>query len=138
MPVLLKVDDYDRWLDPGITNPARVAELLKPLDSRLMRCYPVSDRVNRVENDDEECGGRSQSSLRHSRHSFERQSAALAAEWALALISADTVCAARPALDFFVCVWATIAPPRQMRATAKAPHSARMRIALLKSRDDMR
>jgi len=31
------------------------AELLKPLDARLMRCYPVSERVNRVENDDPEC-----------------------------------------------------------------------------------
>jgi putative SOS response-associated peptidase YedK len=41
MPVILKPDDYDRWFDPGITNPARVTDLLKPLDPRLMRVYPV-------------------------------------------------------------------------------------------------
>jgi putative SOS response-associated peptidase YedK len=29
--------------------------LLKPCDARLMRCYPVSTRINRVANDDEEC-----------------------------------------------------------------------------------
>src|SRR5262249_48475677 len=43
------------WLDPGAKRPDRIAELLKPLDARLMRCYPVSERVNRVENDDPEC-----------------------------------------------------------------------------------
>jgi len=31
------------------------SELLKPLDARLMRCYPVSARINHVANDDEEC-----------------------------------------------------------------------------------
>jgi len=31
------------------------SELLKPYDARLMRCYPVSTRINRVANDDEEC-----------------------------------------------------------------------------------
>jgi putative SOS response-associated peptidase YedK len=55
MPVILKPDDYDRWLDPGITNPARVADLLKAFDARLMRVYPVSTAVNRVENDGPEC-----------------------------------------------------------------------------------
>ena len=29
------------------------SELLKPYDSRLMRCYPVSARINHVANDDE-------------------------------------------------------------------------------------
>lgn len=42
-------------LDPGITDPARVADLLKSFDARTMRSYPVSARVNRVENDDPEC-----------------------------------------------------------------------------------
>jgi len=32
-----------------------VSELLKPFDARLMRCYPVSTRINHVANDDEEC-----------------------------------------------------------------------------------
>jgi putative SOS response-associated peptidase YedK len=55
MPVILSPADYNQWLDPGITDPARVANLLKPFDARLMRCFPVSNRVSRVENDDVEC-----------------------------------------------------------------------------------
>jgi len=31
------------------------SELLKPYDARLMRCYPISTRINHVANDDEEC-----------------------------------------------------------------------------------
>lgn len=34
---------------------AAVSDLLKPYDARLMRCYPVSSRVNSVVNDDETC-----------------------------------------------------------------------------------
>jgi len=55
MPAILRPADYDQWLDPGLTHPARVVDLLKPFDARRMRSYPVSDHVNRVENDDEEC-----------------------------------------------------------------------------------
>jgi len=29
--------------------------ICKPYDARLMRCYPISTRINRVANDDEEC-----------------------------------------------------------------------------------
>jgi putative SOS response-associated peptidase YedK len=29
--------------------------LLNPFDAQRMRCYPVSIRVNEVQNDDEEC-----------------------------------------------------------------------------------
>jgi putative SOS response-associated peptidase YedK len=42
-------------LDPGMTNVAAASELLKPYDARLMRCYPVSTRINHVANDDPEC-----------------------------------------------------------------------------------
>jgi len=55
MPVLLDRDMYDLWLDPGMQNMADVTNLLKPCDARLMRCYPVSTRLNSVANDDEEC-----------------------------------------------------------------------------------
>jgi len=55
MPVILDADSYDLWLDPGMTNVAAASDLLKPYDARLMRCYPVSTRINRVANDDEEC-----------------------------------------------------------------------------------
>jgi putative SOS response-associated peptidase YedK len=55
MPVILHPDSYDLWLDPGMQNVAAISELLKPYDAGLMRCYPVSTRINHVANDDEEC-----------------------------------------------------------------------------------
>jgi putative SOS response-associated peptidase YedK len=55
MPVILQTEDYDLWLDPGITQPALVANCLKPYEARLMKKYPVSARVNRPENDDQSC-----------------------------------------------------------------------------------
>jgi putative SOS response-associated peptidase YedK len=36
-------------------NVAAASELLKPYDAPLMRCYPLSTRINHVANDDEEC-----------------------------------------------------------------------------------
>lgn len=55
MPVILGKDDYDVWLDPEMKDTAVASDLLKPYEARLMRCYPVSNRVNSVTNDDEEC-----------------------------------------------------------------------------------
>jgi putative SOS response-associated peptidase YedK len=55
MPVILDPCCYDIWLDPGMQNIAVISELLKPYDARLMRCYPVSTRINHVANDDDEC-----------------------------------------------------------------------------------
>jgi putative SOS response-associated peptidase YedK len=55
MPVILDPDSYDLWLDPGMTKVEAVSDLLKPCDARLMRCYPISTRINHVANDDEEC-----------------------------------------------------------------------------------
>jgi putative SOS response-associated peptidase YedK len=58
MPVILEPDGYDLWLDPGMRDVCAVSELLKPYDARLMRCFPVSTRLNSVVNDDEECSAR--------------------------------------------------------------------------------
>ena len=55
MPVILDPDSYDLWLDPGMRNVSVASELLRPYDARLMRCYPISTRINHVGNDDEEC-----------------------------------------------------------------------------------
>jgi putative SOS response-associated peptidase YedK len=55
MPVILEKDDYDLWLDPGMSDVSAATDLLKPYDARLMRCYPVSSRVNSVGNDNEAC-----------------------------------------------------------------------------------
>jgi len=55
MPVVLRPDNYDVWLDPRITDAQLISELMKPCDPSLMRCYPVSTRINSTANDDEEC-----------------------------------------------------------------------------------
>src|ERR1700724_2433350 len=55
MPVILRKDDYDVWLDLGMQNVAAISEMLKPYDASQIRCYPVSARVNHVANDDEGC-----------------------------------------------------------------------------------
>ncbi len=55
MPVILDPDGYDLWLDPGMRDASVACEMLKPYDARLMRCYPVSARINHVANDDPEC-----------------------------------------------------------------------------------
>jgi len=60
MPVILARESYDLWLDPGMQNLAAISELLKPYDAMSMRSYPVSTRINRVANDDEECSRRVQ------------------------------------------------------------------------------
>ena len=54
-PAHLDPDDYDVWLDPGMKDVAAASEMLKPYDASLMRCYPISTRINHVTNDDEEC-----------------------------------------------------------------------------------
>jgi len=55
MPVILYPNNYDLWLDPGMTNVGAASDLLKPYDAGAMRCYPVSTRINHVANDDEDC-----------------------------------------------------------------------------------
>jgi len=55
MPVILDPDAQDLWLDPGVRDAGAASDLLKPCDARLMRCYPVSTRINHVAHDDEEC-----------------------------------------------------------------------------------
>jgi putative SOS response-associated peptidase YedK len=58
MPVILNPDSYDPWLVPGMKNVSAASDMLKPYDARLMRCYPVSVRINQVGNDDEACSAR--------------------------------------------------------------------------------
>ena len=55
MSAILRAEDHEVWLDPGITDANAVVDCLKPFDASLMKKYPVSTRVNRPENDDEEC-----------------------------------------------------------------------------------
>jgi len=52
MPVILNPGDYDAWLNSGSTEA--VLKLLRPFSAQ-MRAFPVSTRVNHVQNDDAEC-----------------------------------------------------------------------------------
>ena len=55
MPVILNASDYDLWLDPGLKDTTDALEMLKPYDALQMGAYPVSSRVNQVQNDDADC-----------------------------------------------------------------------------------
>jgi putative SOS response-associated peptidase YedK len=55
MPVILLPGDYNLWLDPGFRDVVAATEMLRPLDTALMRRYPVSERVNNVANDGPDC-----------------------------------------------------------------------------------
>jgi putative SOS response-associated peptidase YedK len=56
MPVILRPDDYDLWLDPAFRNTASLSKILLPFDPGLMKRYSVSTRVSQVQNDDADCG----------------------------------------------------------------------------------
>jgi putative SOS response-associated peptidase YedK len=55
MPVILRADDYDSWLDPAFKQVHSLSEMLGPFGPAQMRRYPVSPRVNHVDNDDPDC-----------------------------------------------------------------------------------
>src|ERR1700691_5763643 len=52
MPVIVSPENYASWLNPKIEEFAAVREMLKPYDPSLMRSYPVSPKLNNVQNDD--------------------------------------------------------------------------------------
>ena len=51
MPVVLKPESYDLWLDPGFKGADALHDLLKPFPADAMRYH----RVNSVKNDDPAC-----------------------------------------------------------------------------------
>jgi putative SOS response-associated peptidase YedK len=51
MPVILEPKDYERWLDPEMTERPPL-DLLRPLPAERMHAWPVSERVGNVRNDD--------------------------------------------------------------------------------------
>jgi putative SOS response-associated peptidase YedK len=55
MPVILKAENYDRWLDPGSQQVDDLLDLLKPHEADSMRRYRASSRVNSAQNDDAAC-----------------------------------------------------------------------------------
>jgi len=55
MPVLLNVDDFDRWLDPGYRDVDELKQLLVPVADDALHMTAVSRHVNSPRNDDAEC-----------------------------------------------------------------------------------
>jgi putative SOS response-associated peptidase YedK len=55
MPVILDAADYDRWLDPGLQDPAQVADLLRPFPAERMLATPVTDYVNNARHEGPDC-----------------------------------------------------------------------------------
>lgn len=55
MPVILKPEDYRRWLDPNIQDSQQLSDLLRPFPNESMQSIPVSTRVNAAVVDDAQC-----------------------------------------------------------------------------------
>ena len=51
MPLILKPESYDPWLDPAVQTSKPLAPLMVPFPENLMECHPVSTRVNNPAND---------------------------------------------------------------------------------------
>ncbi|QRM54844.1 SOS response-associated peptidase [Sinorhizobium sp. BG8] len=50
MPVVIRPEDFARWLDCKTQEPREVADLLSPVEDDFFEAVPVSDRVNKVAN----------------------------------------------------------------------------------------
>lgn len=50
MPVVIKPEDFARWLDCKTQEPREVADLMRPVDEDFFEAIPVSDKVNKVAN----------------------------------------------------------------------------------------
>ena len=55
MPVILRPDDYDLWLDREVDQPEVLQPLLHAFAAELMDAYPVSRLVNSPRNDEPQC-----------------------------------------------------------------------------------
>jgi len=50
MPVVIRPEDFERWLDCIHNEPRDVAELMRPAEPGFFEAIPVSDLVNKVSN----------------------------------------------------------------------------------------
>jgi putative SOS response-associated peptidase YedK len=50
MPIVIRREDFSRWLDCRFQEPRDVADLLRPADPGFFEAVPISDRVNKVAN----------------------------------------------------------------------------------------
>tara|TARA_R110002126_G_scaffold93453_2_gene221351 strand:+ start:970 stop:1776 length:807 start_codon:yes stop_codon:yes gene_type:complete len=50
MPVVIKPEDFEQWLDCKTQEPRHVADLMKPIEDDFFEVIPVSNAVNKVAN----------------------------------------------------------------------------------------
>ena len=50
MPVVIRQEDFSRWMDCKTQEPRDVADLLRPVEDDFFEAIPVSDLVNKVAN----------------------------------------------------------------------------------------
>ena len=55
MPVILKPEDYARWLDPKEQRSEALLRLLAPLPDDWLSAHPVGKLVNNLRNEDPRC-----------------------------------------------------------------------------------
>ncbi len=55
MPVILRPEDFARWLDPRVQDPAVLQELLRPFPSEAMVAWRVSKYVSDYRNEGPQC-----------------------------------------------------------------------------------
>ncbi len=55
MPVILKLEDYARWLDPKEQRSEALLQLLAPLPDDWLSAHPVGKLVNNPRNEDPRC-----------------------------------------------------------------------------------
>ena len=55
MPVILGVDDYQRWLAPGGGDLETLKQLLAPYDDQKLQAVAIGDYVNNPRHDDAAC-----------------------------------------------------------------------------------
>ena len=51
MPLIVAPEDYDRWLDPRVTERAAIEGMLRPFPAELIAARRVSTTVNNAKND---------------------------------------------------------------------------------------
>lgn len=50
MPVVIKSEDFNRWLDCKHYLPHEVADLMRPVEDEFFEAIPISDKINHVAN----------------------------------------------------------------------------------------
>ena len=55
MPVILKPEDFGQWIEPEVSDPQLIENLLQPYDAEAMLAYRVSTLVNNPRNETPDC-----------------------------------------------------------------------------------